>query len=88
LSAKARILAFVITAHVLLTIGHGQTAPLFHFIEKPGPYPVGLRVVEQYDYSRIYHSTTDDLGKPYQGERARPLQTLTGIRQLRATTKP
>jgi hypothetical protein len=87
LSAKAHILAFVMTAHVLLTIGHGQTAPLFHFIEKPGPYPVGLRVVEQYDYSRIYHSTTDDLGKPYQGERARPLQTLIWYPAIKSDNK-
>jgi hypothetical protein len=37
---------------------------------------VGLRVVEQYDSSRVYRHLTDDLGKPFQGERARPLQTL------------
>ena len=33
-------------------------------------------MVEQYDYSRTYRSKTNDLGVPYQGERARPLQTL------------
>jgi dienelactone hydrolase len=33
-------------------------------------------VIEQYDYSRIFQPALDDLGKPYQGERARPLQTL------------
>ena len=87
MSAKARILAFVITAHVLLTIGHGQTAPLFHFIEKPGPYPVGLRVVEQYDYSRIYHSTTDDLGKPLKASGRVLCRHSSGIRQRRAREK-
>ena len=33
-------------------------------------------MVEQYDYARIYRPLTDSLGKPYEGERARPLQTL------------
>jgi tetratricopeptide (TPR) repeat protein len=53
-----------------------QNAPLFHFTGKPGPNSVGLKVVEQYDYSRIYRPLTDNLGKPFQDERARPLQTL------------
>jgi len=53
-----------------------QNAPLFQFTEKPGPHAAGLKVVEQYDYSRIYRYSTDDLGKPYRNERARPLQTL------------
>jgi tetratricopeptide (TPR) repeat protein len=48
----------------------------FHFTEKPGAHAVGLRVVEQYDYSRTYLPATDELGKPQSGERARPLQTL------------
>jgi dienelactone hydrolase len=43
----------------------------------PGPYPVGLRVVEQYDLSRGYRGVTDpDSGEPTTGERARPIQTL------------
>lgn len=50
--------------------------PLFEFTEKPGPYAVGLKVVEQHDFSRTYRYLTDELGKPYQGVRARPLQTL------------
>jgi pimeloyl-ACP methyl ester carboxylesterase len=53
----------------------GQVA-IFHFVEKPGPYSVGLKVVHQYDYSRIFRESVDDLGKPYLEERARPLQTL------------
>ena len=44
-----------------------------------GPHHVGLRVVEQYDYSRTYRHFIADLGKPFQGERARPLQTLIRI---------
>jgi dienelactone hydrolase len=53
-----------------------QNALRFTFTEAVGPHAVGLKVVEQYDYSRTYHSAVDPLGKPYTGERARPLQTL------------
>jgi dienelactone hydrolase/predicted negative regulator of RcsB-dependent stress response len=49
---------------------------------------VGLKVVEQYDYSRIYRRLTDDLGKPYQGERARPLQTLVWYPAEKSSAKP
>lgn len=65
---------------LVLALGTGvalaETGPTFHFTEKAGPDPVGLKVVEQYDHSRTYRRPTDALGKPYQGERARPLQTL------------
>jgi dienelactone hydrolase len=56
--------------------GVSQSPARFQFTEKPGPYPVGLKVVQQYDYSRTWHGTVDELGQPYTGERARPLQTL------------
>jgi dienelactone hydrolase len=55
---------------------HSQPAPLFHFEPKPGKYGVGLKVVQQYDHSRVYHSAVDAFGKPFTGERDRPLQTL------------
>ena len=53
-----------------------QSNPRFQFTEKPGAHVVGLKVVHQYDYSRTWHSAVDELGQPYTGERARPLQTL------------
>ena len=65
-----------------------QNAPLFRFTEKPGPNFVGLKVVEQYDYSRTYRPKTDDLGKPYQGERSRPLQTLIWYPAEKSLAKP
>ena len=65
-----------------------QQEPLFQFAEKPGPHPVGLKVVEQYDYSRTYRRLTDDLGKPYQGERARPVQTLIWYPAEKSSGKP
>ena len=44
----------------------------FRFIERPGPLAVGLRIVEQYDYSRIFEPRADRQG----GGTPRPLQTL------------
>lgn len=57
-------------------VASAQNAQRFQFNEKPGPHGVGLKVVQQYDYSRTWRSAVDDLGEPYKGERARPLQTL------------
>jgi len=85
--AKTRVIASLVTAFTLLT-AHAQVAPLFHFTEKPGPHSVGLKVVEQYDHSRTYRNATDDLGKPYQGERARPLQTLIWYPAKKSSGKP
>jgi dienelactone hydrolase len=65
-----------------------QNAPLFQFTEKPGPHLVGLKVVEQYDYSRTYQSRTNDLGAPYLHERARPLQTLIWYPAEKSNLKP
>jgi len=49
----------------------------FTRLNSPGPHAVGLRVVEQYDFSRGYRGPTDTVtGKPVTGERARPVQTL------------
>lgn len=66
----------------------GQDAPLFHFTLPPGPHAVGLKVVEQYDQSRIYLPPTDDLGKPQSAERARPLQTLIWYPATKAAGVP
>jgi len=48
----------------------------FTFSNTPGKDAVGFRVVLQYDYSRSYQGKIDVTGKPSQGERARPIQTL------------
>ena len=78
---KILVVAFLLIASVMSA--HAQSAAVvasgdqrFRFTEKHGPNAVGLKVVEQYDFSRTYRPLTDELGKPYQGERARPLQTL------------
>jgi dienelactone hydrolase len=65
-----------------------QSPPPFRFTLPPGTYAVGLRVVEQYDLSRTYLSRTDDLGKPVEGERARPLQTLIWYPAEKSSARP
>jgi len=78
MSARLRALTCFAGLIVLLASAAAcaDSGPLFRFTEKPGPHPVGLKVVEQYDYSRTFRRSTDEFGKPYPGERARPLQTL------------
>jgi tetratricopeptide (TPR) repeat protein len=71
----------------LTTLASAQAPPTFHFTEQPGPYAVGLKVVEQYDYTRTYLSATDPLGKPATGERARPIQTLIWYPATASTAK-
>jgi tetratricopeptide (TPR) repeat protein len=61
---------------VVSVLAGAQSQQRFQFTEKAGPHAVGLKVVQQYDYSRTWRSTVDELGQPYSGERARPLQTL------------
>lgn len=66
----------------------GQPGPLFKMLEPPGAYAVGLRVVEQYDYSRVFQPAIDEFGKPYSGEHARPLQTLIWYPARHTDTQP
>lgn len=65
-----------------------QTVAPFQFLEKPGPHAVGLKVVEQYDFSRVYRPAIDELGMPFAGERARPLQTLVWYPAVKSDAKP
>jgi dienelactone hydrolase len=74
--ALCLVLLPLLVVSVGATNGFAQNGPLFHFSEKPGTHAVGLKIVEQYDNSRSFGYRTDDLGKPYQGKRSRPLQTL------------
>jgi hypothetical protein len=86
--AKARVVASLLVAFAASIATYAENGPLFQFLEKPGPHGVGLKVVEQYDYSRTYRHSTDDVGKPYQGERALPLQTLICYPAKRSSAKP
>jgi pimeloyl-ACP methyl ester carboxylesterase len=60
----------------------------FQFLQKPGPYPVGLKVVDQFDRSRVYPASPRNLSKISVGDGARPLQTLIWYPSLRSTAKP
>jgi dienelactone hydrolase/predicted negative regulator of RcsB-dependent stress response len=95
--SKVLVVVFLLLANV--PAAHAQSAPVagsvaasaderFHFTEKPGPNAVGLKVVEQYDFSRTYLPVLDELGKPYAGERARPLQTLIWYPAQKGSGKP
>ena len=92
---RSKVLAVIFLLIAPVIAAHAQSAPVvvsgdqrFHFTEKPGPNAVGLKVVEQYDFSRTYRSLTDELGKPYQGDRARPLQTLIWYPAEKSSGKP
>jgi dienelactone hydrolase len=58
-------------------------ASSFRFLEKPGPYPVGLRVVNQYDHSRSFPVSAGSAKSS-----ARPLQTLIWYPSSASTTRP
>lgn len=81
-------IASLVVAAVVSTATEAQNPALFQFLAQPGPHPVGLKVVEQYDYSRIYRPAIDELGKPYAGERARPIQTLIWYPAMKTESKP
>ena len=49
------------------------TPPLWGDLD-PGPYAVGFRTIEKYDFSRTFRTPTDYFGDPVDGEIARPIQ--------------
>lgn len=59
----------------------------FQFLQKPGPYPIGLKVVDQYDHSRA-SPPSKNLPKSSVGDDGRPLQTLIWYPSLRSTRQP
>jgi pimeloyl-ACP methyl ester carboxylesterase len=61
-----------------------QTSP-FQFLREPGPYPVGMKVVYQYDRSRNY--SADAQSRPTAGDETRPLQTLIWYPSLKSPAK-
>jgi dienelactone hydrolase len=61
--------------------------PEFEFLAKPGVYPVGLKIVDQYDPSRTFPSATQDSSERFAGDHKRPLQTLLWYPSIRSTTK-
>jgi pimeloyl-ACP methyl ester carboxylesterase len=85
---KTRILPTVLAlgmCHGSVFAASSQTPP-FQFLQKPGPYPVGLKVVDQYDRSRAYRAT--DSSRSSAIDEARPLQTLIWYPSLTRPAKP
>jgi pimeloyl-ACP methyl ester carboxylesterase len=60
----------------------------FRFLQKPGPYKVGLKVVDQYDRSRAYPASPKDPSESSARENARPLQTLIWYPSLTGMGEP
>jgi hypothetical protein len=58
----------------------------FQFLQKPGPYSVGLKVVDQYDPTRTDRAS-QHLSKASVGNDARPLQTLIWYPSVRSTAE-
>jgi pimeloyl-ACP methyl ester carboxylesterase len=62
--------------------------PPFQFLQTPGPYSVGLKIVDQYDRSRTYPVSAKASSQISTGDDARPLQTLIWYPALRSTATP
>jgi dienelactone hydrolase len=60
----------------------------FQFLPPPGPYPVGLKIVDLYDRSRTFPTSPDDPSKSSSGKDGRPLQTLIWYPSLPNTARP
>jgi len=72
-----RAFATSVAVLLILVAGASQAAGVFRFQNPPGPYPIGLQVVHQYDQARAWRGEIDPVsGKRNEGESARPVQTL------------
>jgi predicted dienelactone hydrolase len=60
----------------------------FRFLQKPGPYPVGLKVVEQYDRTRLFPASAAEPPKSSLGGNTRSLQTLIWYPSTESAGKP
>jgi pimeloyl-ACP methyl ester carboxylesterase len=78
---NAKLKTRIVTAVLALSVGSGsvfaasQTSS-FQFLGKPGPYPVGLKVFDQYDLSRTFFAPTKGPSESSVGKNVRSLQTL------------
>jgi len=65
--------SLVLVGAIEVDLACGQTPLLWGNLE-PGPYAVGFRNLEKFDYTRTYRSKRDYFGKLLPGESARPIQ--------------
>jgi dienelactone hydrolase len=67
---------------------NAASVPPFQFLQKAGPYSVGLRVVDQYDPSRKSLVVAADHPNRLESDKGRPLQTLIWYPALPSGIKP
>ena len=79
--------SFCVMSILWLVFAASQTSP-FRFLQRPGPYPAGLKVVDQYDHSRAYPVSLKSSSNSLMGDDTRPLQTLIWYPSLRTAGKP
>ena len=82
---RGRILSVLCALCICTSVFAASRTSSFQFLQKPGPYPVGLKVVDQYDRSRTYPANNSS---PSSAGEARPLQTLIWYPSLRSPVKP
>jgi len=84
-----RLRSFLI---VLVIAGSAQaatpTAGALEMMPAPGPHAVGLRIVQQYDYSRVLEAPVDVFGKAGNAGPGRPIQTLVWYPAKRTGAAP
>lgn len=90
---SAKLKSGIVTAVLALSVSASSVfavsqTPLFQFREKPGPYPVGLKVFDQYDPSRTFVAPTKGPSESSLGKNARPLQTLIWYPSLPSAVGP
>lgn len=70
------------TPHLLIALALcasacAQAADNFTFSNPPGPHAVGVKLVQQYDRTRVFKASVDlTTGEPVEGERTRPIQAM------------
>jgi dienelactone hydrolase len=65
------------TVLALCTSACAHAADNFTFSNPPGPHAVGVKVIQQYDRTRVFKASVDlATGEPVQGERTRPVQAI------------
>ena len=76
MSPSAPLCALQCLALLLIPCAAWADVP-FAFGNQPGPHAVGVRLVQRYDYGRVYKATFDLASeRPVEGERARPIQAV------------
>ena len=81
-----RIYSFLILLAIAGSVQAAGSEPAL--IPAAGPHAVGLRIVQQYDYSRVLEAQVDAFGKDVSAETARPIQILVWYPAKRTNAAP